>query len=80
MFPCPCPYFHVLDHVHVPVHFHVHVYFHVALLQTENKINLKQQLPFVAAEGKRKRQTSICLLQTEKKMKVCFPWLANNKQ
>jgi hypothetical protein len=31
------------------------------------------------ANGKHKRQTSVCLLQTEtEKMKVSFPWSAND--
>jgi hypothetical protein len=47
-----------------------------------------------AANGKWKRQTSVCLLQTEKetanfrlftangngKWKFCYPWSANNKR
>jgi hypothetical protein len=32
-----------------------------------------------AANGKRERQTSLCLLQRKWKTEVCFPWLANDK-
>jgi hypothetical protein len=33
-----------------------------------------------AANGKWKQQTSVCLLQTERKTEVCFPWSANEKR
>jgi hypothetical protein len=42
----------------------------------KNGTNRKRQLTFVYANEKRKRQTSVCLLQTE--TEVSFPWSAND--
>jgi hypothetical protein len=33
-----------------------------------------------ATNGKQKQQTSLCLLQTEKKTEVCFLWSANDNR
>jgi hypothetical protein len=35
---------------------------------------------FFAANGEQKRQTSVCLLQADRKWEVSFPWLANDIQ
>jgi hypothetical protein len=35
--------------------------------------------PHTLCKRKQKRKTSVCLLQTETKLEVCFPWSANRK-
>jgi hypothetical protein len=57
----------------------MHVYIHMFMYKCIKKTNGERQLPFFAANGKRKRQTSFCFLLTETENGSCRPWLANNK-
>ncbi len=46
----------------------------------ETKLVEKGDFRLFAADGKRKRQTSVCLMQMKRKTEVCFPWSANDKR
>jgi hypothetical protein len=78
MFPCPRPCFHVLVHASMSSSmfpcprscFHVLVHVSMSLFMSSVCFCIR----------KMETQISVCLLQTETKTEVCFPWLANDYQ